>query len=125
MQYFEEKVFFSGTNCEEILSLAACVATLRQLREDPDFYHKLNAYGEAIRGAFVDATYAHSIAAHTIGHGIRFQFVFDETAMRKVFVRKMCDLGVLIGRDFFVTKAMMGEIPFEFWRECFRDALES
>ena len=122
MQHFEKDVFFSGTYMEETFSLAACTATLGQL--DAHLYKKLHAYGHEIMDLF-DVNCRHlGIAARAIGHGVRFQLTFKNALLRTRFVAAMCDLGFLLGRDWFVTKAMIEEVGLEKIEEAFQTSLK-
>ena len=93
MQAFEEAVFFSGTYAAELLSLAACHATLTALRSNPP-YERLLSYHERLVNTLTFCT----------GYPGRLCIDLPKDQHR-AFINILAREGILVGWDFFLMAA--------------------
>lgn len=89
MDLLKEEVYMSGTNASEILSLAACKATLLELAKK-DYFH-VEMIGVPLQNA---------LREWVTGYPQRLTFAVDEKKLRLI-VGALAEEGILVGREWF------------------------
>lgn len=110
-KYMQEldKVFFSGTYLGETLSIAAAIATVKELRDrHEEIYPHIWEQGNRMQAAF--NTYAHEIGlkAEMFGFGPRHNVKFDvpdAKGAKDLFHQEVIARGVFIGTQIYVVAA--------------------
>lgn len=107
MQELDE-VFFSGTYLGETLSIAAAIATIKQLKKDKDIYRRIWTNIYRLKAEF--NMHAHNIGlrAHMFGAGPRVNVKFetdDPSGAKDLFHQEMIAQGVFVGTQIYVCGA--------------------
>lgn len=95
MRHYEQDVFMSSTAAAEMLSLAACYATLTVMQREPVHKHLWEVGTELIDGC-------KELHLPIVGRGPRSQFRFPTEAQRDAFLSGMAQRGHLLSRDNFI-----------------------
>lgn len=101
-------VFFSATFFGETLSLAAAIATIKQLQNKKIFEH-IWKYGNIIKKEFKKYCDGLGVDAEVLGMAPRLNFKFnheDEVGVRDLFHKEMIKRGIFIGIQFYTIWAM-------------------
>jgi glutamate-1-semialdehyde 2,1-aminomutase/spore coat polysaccharide biosynthesis protein SpsF len=104
-----EHVFFSATYFGEALSLAAAVATIKEMKSKNGRIHKhIWRQGERIKQKFLECCKKFEVDAEVLGAVTRINFKFnhkDEVGVRDLFHKEMIKRGVFIGIQVYATWA--------------------
>ncbi len=103
-----EEVFFSMTFGGETLSLAASIATIKEIREK-DVIPYIWEQGAKLREGVIELITQNGINAQLVGHPPRSGFVFRDAAkqesmlMKGLFMQECVKRGVLFGGPVFIS----------------------
>lgn len=104
-----EQVFFSATYFGESLSLAAGIATIKELKKNKDkIYPHVWRQGKRFKKAFLTKCKELNIDAEVLGMAPRMNLKFnheDATGVRDLFHAEMMKRGVFMGIQVYVTWA--------------------
>jgi glutamate-1-semialdehyde 2,1-aminomutase/spore coat polysaccharide biosynthesis protein SpsF len=95
-----ERVFFSMTYSGEAVSLAAALATLKLLREEP-VIERLWALGRELRRGLADLVAAADFEVELLGNPPRSAFQFGSPELRGLWLQETHKRGVLFGGPMF------------------------
>jgi glutamate-1-semialdehyde 2,1-aminomutase/spore coat polysaccharide biosynthesis protein SpsF len=101
MRVFEE-IFFSMTYSGETVSLAAALATLRMLRDEP-VIDRIWETGAALRRGLADLIAAAPFGVRLDGNPPRSSLAFESPELRGIFLQECHKRGVLFGGPIFPT----------------------
>lgn len=112
MRVFEREIFFSGTHGGEILSLAACRATLDVLAHEP-VHERLWHLGTKLMDAINDSALRHGVAEHVAATGAAPRSIVsisepdpEAGLVAKTYLQQeLAKLGVLFNGSNFICNA--------------------
>jgi len=102
-----EHVFFSATFFGETLSLAAAIATIKEMQNKKVHKH-IWRQGRRIRRKFLECCKKYEVNAEVLGLAPRMNFKFnheDEVGVRDLFHKEMIKRGIFIGIQVYATWA--------------------
>ena len=103
-----DEVFFSGTYLGDTLSIAAALATIKELQRSPQIYDHIWNEGARIADAFNEHSISIGLDASMFGPGPRHNVVFnvkDRSGAKDLFHQEMIANGIFFGTQIYVCAA--------------------